>query len=465
MTIDSRITRRSLLKRAAIGAASIGLAACQPKVVEKVVKETVIVEQEKVVEKEVTSVPAGNAPVEVSILCRAGYGGDPVRLFVSKFNNTYPDIQAHTVDVAYAEQLKKIQAMYAAGNSADVIYTMVKYGPYLTHQGIHMSLNDLADRYWDEFNFDDFFPSALGALTFEDQLYALPEWTSPTSRPLIVYNIDMFEEAGIDIPPMEGWSIFDWRDAAVKLSKPDKGIFGVSPPSFTNYYDWDAIVDMFGGHILKDEVGLAKKFDFVDNPESIAAWEWFKSMMIDNHAAPRRGESVEKINMFTAGMLATTKDGLYHLPGLPKEVGDRFRYGITLMEGPVRKGGGMFVQGFGLTSQTKHPDEAFKLAVFQTDTEVGVWSATTGVGMGLQGRKSQWTHESVLAMNPIYGLCAEWMSGDVAPFPQPYNLRYQEVFDVYANATDKLSFGEVSWEEQAPIVQQKVQELLDTDRP
>lgn len=459
MSTQRRMSRRGLLKDLALFGAAATLAACAPKVRE------VPAEKEPEVQQGAEAQEAA-APGEtvITILCRAEYGGDPVRLYCQKFETAFPGLRAKTVDVAYAEHLKKIQAMYAAGDCPDVIYTQGKYGPYLMHQGIHLPLDELAEAHWEEYDFDDFYPSVFESCKFEDKLFQLPEWTSPTSRPLIAYNIDMLEEAGVPVPGDE-WSFEDWKEAALKTAKPDEGIFGVTPPAFSNYYDWDAIVDCFGGHIVTEEVGLAKKFDFANNEANREAFAWLEDVRMNNHAAPRRGETLDKINMFTAGLMATSVDGLYHLVGLPKEVGDKFRYGVTLMKGPARKGAGMFVQGFGLSSQTKHPDEAFKLAYWQTSTEVGVWSATTGVGMGLQGRRSQWTDPSVLALHPIYGPVGEWLEGEVAPFPQPWNLRYQELYDEYLSLSDPLAYGDVTWDEAAPEIEKACQAIMDQPRP
>ncbi|MHB1296813.1 MAG: twin-arginine translocation signal domain-containing protein, partial [Anaerolineae bacterium] len=58
-----RLSRRDLLRLGAIGAGATVLAACQPQVVEKIVKETV--EVEKVVEKEVEKVVEQTVVVEV----------------------------------------------------------------------------------------------------------------------------------------------------------------------------------------------------------------------------------------------------------------------------------------------------------------------------------------------------------------------------------------------------------------
>lgn len=65
-----RMTRRGLLRSAAVVVPAALLAACEPKVVEKIVKETVIKEVEKVVketvivEKEVAAPPEGKVEIE-----------------------------------------------------------------------------------------------------------------------------------------------------------------------------------------------------------------------------------------------------------------------------------------------------------------------------------------------------------------------------------------------------------------
>ena len=59
--MEKKLSRRSLLKNAAGVAAAGVLAACQPKVVEKIVKETVLVTEEKVVKE--TVIVAGTPQV------------------------------------------------------------------------------------------------------------------------------------------------------------------------------------------------------------------------------------------------------------------------------------------------------------------------------------------------------------------------------------------------------------------
>ena len=465
MSTENKMSRRHLLK-GLLGVAVVSpiLAACQP----KVVKETVVVE--KVVEKEVTRVvekqaPAAKGDIVIKAMVRAGYGGDIYRLFVTNFNNANPGLRAETVDTAYGEMLKKTQAMYAAGTTPDMLTTAVKWFPYMSEQGVYMPLDDLLKPHWEEYEMDDIYPFALDAQRFEGTLYGIPEICMPCGRPLVAYNIDMFEAAGVSLPDEKEYSIFDWKEAALKLTKPDEGIYGMSPPGINSFYDWDAFVDGFGSHILTEEVGLAKKFNWLDDPKVKDAWDWYADVAIEHHGTPRRGETLEKVNMFSAGRLATSKDGIYHINGLPQEVGDKFRYGLTLMKGPVRKGSGAFSNAFCVSSQTKIPEEALKVAVYLTSTEVGVYSAVHALGRGLQARRSQWKHKDVLAMHPIYGVVAEFMEEDLNNFPHPWNLRFQELFDTYNNQVQPLMYGEKTWDEQAPVIQAKCQEIMDLARP
>lgn len=459
MLAERRMSRRALLKVGlGLGASSL-LAACAP----KVVKETVVVE--KVVEKEVTAVPSGEEEITISYMVRAGYIGDLERLFVRKFEDEYP-IRVKTVDTAYADILKKMQAMAAAGNLPDVLTVACKWGPYMAAQAAFMPLDDLLEPHWEEYQIDDVYPCMLqqGRLLLDD-LYWLPKGGTPGPRPLIIYNADMLEEAGIPLPDVKGWDIYEWREAAIKLTNLDEGIFGAMAPLIQIYYDWEAFVDGFDGHFMVEDVGLAKKFDWIDNPKVKEAWDWYKGLAIDGHVTPKRGETMEKVNMFVAGKAATSFAGTYQIPGLPEEVGDKFRWGATLQKGPVRAGSGMFCEGLALASQSKHAEEGLKLAWWLTRAEVGIYSETTGIGGGGSGRRSALNHPEVLAKHPIKAVIAQFWEEDLCPFPQPWNLRQPELYTTYLNLVEPLMYGEVTWEKQAPVIQEKCQEIMDQPRP
>lgn len=468
--MSKSMSRRGFLRSAALLGAGVLAAACQPEVVEveKVVKETVVVSES--VEKEVTRVveaqPAGEGMITITVLSRAGYLGDAHRMFFTKFQKDHPNVRIKEIETSYAEIPTKGEAMYRSGEFPDVSYQAVKWFPYLVHKGLFAPLDDLVEARGEEIDYEDFYPGFVNALRFEDKLYGLPEFCFPTSRCFVLLNLDLFEEAGVPVPEGPDWSLDDWRDAAIKLTNPAKNIFGMDPPNLTYYYDWDAFVDGFDTHIIDEPVGFGKRFNFLDNPKNKEAVDWYLSVM-EAHAAPRRGEVVPNVNMFAAGLYATHKEG----PGIPsliKEIGERFRWGTVLMRGPVRRGTGVFANNWSISSQCKHMDEAFTLVGnYLCGKEIGPYSFETGLGLGLQGRRSEWNSDIVTNAHPAYGIMRDWLNEEnesFNPFPHPYNLRYQEVYDTYENNVQPLAYLEKTWDEQAPIIQQKVQEVMDQPR-
>ena len=92
--LSRKFTRRSFLAGLGAAAALPVLAACEPQVVEKIVKETVVVEKEVQVEKEVT-VEVGMMPeklqgeLNISIRKDIGYFAE----VVPKFQALHPDVK------------------------------------------------------------------------------------------------------------------------------------------------------------------------------------------------------------------------------------------------------------------------------------------------------------------------------------------------------------------------------------
>ena len=475
------LSRRQFLRTAALGTGVALLAACQPKVVEvervvtQVVKETVeterIVKEAVEVEKEVTRVveKAVQAPSSLIILRSMGRidrAGDSGRQFNQKFMQIHPEVVVQPVDVPYAELPTKGEAMYAAGNLPDVMYGAVKWYFQLASKGVYLAIGDYAEANWEEDDLADIFPLCIKHLTFEGELYGLPESTMPGPRPLIKYNKDMMGELGIAEPPLY-WDLFDWSDAAIAATDPDHGRFGTNYHSIGNFYDFDSFVNNWGidTHIVKDEVGLGKRFNFVGDPDVKEATEYMLNLA-KSHAMPLRGETPSGLDMFAAGRALTAIEGTYGIAPLPASIGGRFEYGLSIWKGP--KGGpgtGLFIQPWCGGSQSKDPEWAYKLMVYQTSTEAGIWQVMNEVGLGANGRESVWTDEGVLKKIPLYAEIAKILLSEFQkPFPHPWNLRFSEFQDTWLNVSEPMWYLDEPYETQAPIIQQKCQEIMDLPR-
>jgi len=149
------LTRRHLLKLTGAAGAAAVLAACQPKIVEKIVKETVVVEKEKIVEKAVketvvvekekqvtvvvekvvapTKPPKGT--VDVSYMMWAGEMSEDE---IKQFDGSHPGIKLTRLD---PDQVR-FYAMLAAGNPPDCYRLQAPEFPQLLARNMVLNLQD-----------------------------------------------------------------------------------------------------------------------------------------------------------------------------------------------------------------------------------------------------------------------------------------------------------------------------------
>jgi ABC-type glycerol-3-phosphate transport system substrate-binding protein len=149
---------------------------------------------------------------------------------------------------------------------------------------------------------------------------------------------------------------------------------------------------------------------------------------------------------------------------LRNTVGDRFEFANILPPtGPDGRIGTMNVGNqFMMNSKAKHPDETWGLLKSLVSKEAAVRGALETME---PGRRSAWLDPRVVEKIPLYKEGAAAMDSSLEGFPMPWNLRYVEANNVFLNEAGLIWQGDKTWEEQAPVVEQKVQEIVDLDRP
>ena len=114
---------------------------------------------------------------------------------------------------------------------------------------------------------DDFFSAGLAGSSFEDKLYGLPYLMHPGNPALIIFNLDLLDEKGLEPPADNNWTTTDYAELAAAASDPDNKIFGTNVlPG--NYYDHCSFARTYGGDILD---ATADNFTFTTDPASVEA--------------------------------------------------------------------------------------------------------------------------------------------------------------------------------------------------
>src|SRR5215470_9091705 len=160
-------------------------------------------------------------PVRLSFWYPVDVGGGLAKVIdglVADFNKTHPDIQVTpTYSGSYDVTLQKIQAAKLAGTLPDVAVTEISSVPVLGALGAAQPLDDLVAAEGGKKFLDKFWPSMLLNCTYGGRVYGIP---FQRSTPVMYYNKDAFQEAGLDPekPPLT------WDElvlAAQKLAKRD----------------------------------------------------------------------------------------------------------------------------------------------------------------------------------------------------------------------------------------------------
>ena len=207
------LSRRDFLKKAAVAGAGLALAACKP----EVVKETVVVTEEKVVketvEKVVTATPESVELGQVTLQF-AQYGpegfddplyGGMLKKQQERLKAMYQTLDFECVQVNYQKQAMAM----AAGNAADVSIINVPGAWPLMYRKQLTNLSPIidADPEWQEF-ITHFNPTTIAAYTYEGDLYGTP-FSLETSG--TIYNEDLLVEAGVKLPHEYGETEWDWN--------------------------------------------------------------------------------------------------------------------------------------------------------------------------------------------------------------------------------------------------------------
>jgi hypothetical protein len=117
-----------------------------------------------------------------------------------------------------------------------------------------------------------------------------------------------------------------------------------------------------------------------------------------------------------------------------------------------------------INSNTAYPEEAWDLLKLYGSGEAGVIMVLEG-HLQPNGHRSAWTDPDVVAYNYMLGVAAELLDKGIEPFPMPANTRYTEANNTFINEINLIWEGEKSYEEQAPVIVEKVNAILSQPRP
>ncbi|MCB0033933.1 MAG: extracellular solute-binding protein, partial [Anaerolineales bacterium] len=219
---------------------------------------------------------ANEDAVEITFTAAGSVSGlAPYRDLAEAFTAENPDIIINVREPNYGAGMVDISTM---ANAADCFQWFPSVPSNLNE--VVLNLDPLMD-VDPTITAQDFFPYTLDMFRVQGQLVALP---SSLRVPLIAYNKDLFDAAGVPYP-QNGWTTDDFLETAVALTsgEGDNKQYGFATQAW-EFGEFSWFVDLLSGRHFDDSVDPPKLI--INNPETVAAVRWFTNLTTEYEVKP-----------------------------------------------------------------------------------------------------------------------------------------------------------------------------------
>lgn len=290
--------------------------------------------------------------------------GAPQELEVRKeqmraFEKRHPGIKIQFEEMV-GSRWQRLLTLIAAGEAPDVIYMQGGFVRPLAAREALVNLEPYVERDSQFFRENTFYPGWLNATNYQGQRYGIIQEFTPL---VIYYNQRLFDEAGISYPDTN-WTWKTFLESAQKLTEPGKH-FGFAMDTW--YLMWPPFVWQNSGHIFNKDGTKC----LLDQPEAYEGIQFLADLTYKYKVAPTPAIAYElgfADGIFMAGKVAMTVTGAWMIPD--------YRVSITGFNwdvGPLPKGKQRATSApnlyYGISTQSEHPEEAWKFIKFLTGKE------------------------------------------------------------------------------------------------
>jgi ABC-type glycerol-3-phosphate transport system substrate-binding protein len=187
------------------------------------------------------------------------FAADPVQMishrypalefYAERMREALPDVEVNTQLMPHdkAMELANI-AMSSKADTVDLLYLNDSTFLSFAKNGWLRPLDDLFEKYKEEFGLDDFTESVLETFTYEGHLYVLPH---TVNTQLFFYRKDLFEEAGKNPPT----SFDEYKALATEMNSPLRaGTISCLKPVDAALNEMHWYINALGGAWFDDEM-------------------------------------------------------------------------------------------------------------------------------------------------------------------------------------------------------------------
>ncbi len=300
------------------------------------------------------------------------------------FNDAHPCIKAQTVKLPDDRAVRLTQL--AAGTAPDLVGFDSSDLPLVFRKGFLVDLAPIMAK--DNFKPDDhWFPGVYKTGMVDGKLVAVSKDYSVSA---FYVNTDMLQKAGLSIPK-EGWTYDTYLKMAQKLTVDKNGnnatspdfdpknvaVYGTSSPYWGGDTGWwrgfQSFLYSWGAHTISPDGKTTT--GYINSDKALKAWQWYSDLIHKYKVAPSASflaaGGITNDQLFSTGKLAIS--GSYWGPWYQdtfNKAKDLKWQAVPLPTGPGGHHAAIMWMGWGISSTSKHPQEAWELLKWLT-TEPG----------------------------------------------------------------------------------------------
>lgn len=290
---------------------------------------------------------------------------------IKAFMEKNPNIEVTYEPIPGDDSNQKILASIAAGNAPDVFLMDSVVLPQFIDNNAVLDMAPYAKKD-STFNPDVWFKNVYDIGVRGDKIYDLPRGFTPM---VVYYNKEVFDKSGVPYPK-EGWTWNDFLDTAKKLTKTgaDGKVEQYGMAADPYFYKSVPFVWQNGGDVLSKDGKTAQ--GYLNGKASVEAYQFYTDLVTKYKVSPT--PSVKKAFgdlFFQTGKIAMQISGHWTLLGINDTAkAGKFnidKLGIVGLPKNKENVSVMYEAGWAASASTKHPQEAYQLAKFMSESEVG----------------------------------------------------------------------------------------------
>ncbi|KLU38881.1 MAG: ABC transporter substrate-binding protein [Limnochordia bacterium] len=291
---------------------------------------------------------------------------DMERALIDEFEAQNPHIKVEMTAMDPSSYWPRISAMATAGELPDVFNMSTGYFEQWAQDGLLLNIQELVNR---DLNIEDYFVEVFSENRYPDKqtgdMYAIPyAWVTP----VLFYNKDMFDEAGLSYPS-DDWTWDDFLEAAKKLTIQSDPRLPAERYGFFWYGRYAHVepwVYANSGRILNEE---KTRIQFDERARE--ALQFLSDLTNVHKVSPPYKEivGISQDDLFPLRQVAMWVDGSWNIENIRQKADPDFRFGIARVpKGPSAIPGDdttyFWPDAIAISATTQHKEAAWELVKF-----------------------------------------------------------------------------------------------------